>query len=226
MLFDYFFLAIGLNYLKIFIFNININNIFIDRNYLFGTRNEQMQNRPNHHEEYRFVLPDIFDERDAHHDLLDMRNFIWILRLYKQGEMKYFSYVLAIVVIQTLFLIVMYKFYFIKTLGLKQGFFVFIFSLIWLAYSIARLKSLLGLNYFLNLFSDYRKKLELRPYMRYLNIYSIERVTGKPRIYRVSRILQDTDDIKNTLVKNLDYFIGFVSTVVYVSFLTFMLAYK
>lgn len=195
---------------------------WINSAFLFNGK--RIQNRcKGCNEGFVFILPSTEEDKmQMYSGLLDIRNFIWILRLYKQGEMKYFSYILGILLIEVTFFILLYRIYFIGLLDTRNGFYVFMFLLVWLVYIVARLKALLGLNYFRYLFSDYQKIVELRPLMKYLTIYSIENKTNRLKLYKVSEILQDISDIKDTIIKNVDYFIGFASTVLFVAIVTFV----
>jgi hypothetical protein len=234
LVFDFLFLSIFIHYIKVFIFNLKVHTQFINKQFLFAQKisDETQYNTPPRYSEYFIMaLPTYIKNRqktndEFEHKLLDMKNFIWIWRLYKQSEMKPYVYFMAIVTIETFFIIIFYKLYYWEYLDHSKGFFVFMFLLIWTIYLIVRLKSLLGLDYFRYLFTDYQKRIELRKIMRNLTIYQKDIFSNKFKLYNIKDILKELSIIKNTLVKILDYFIGFVTTVLFVSILTFILGLK
>jgi hypothetical protein len=233
LLFDFLFLSIFIHYIKVFIFNLKIHIQFIDKQFLFAQKisDETQYNTPRYSEYFIMALPTYIKNRQEsndrfEHKFLDIKNFIWIWRLYRQSEMKPYVYFIAIIIIETFFIILFYKLYYWEYLDHSRGFFVFMFLLIWTIYLIVRLKSLLGLDYFRYLFTDYQKRIELRKIMRNLTIYQKDIFSNNFELYHIKDILKELSIIKNTLVKMLDYFIGFVTTVLFVSILTFILGLK
>ncbi len=227
MVFDAILSAILISYMKRFIFHMKIKDETIDKKLLFFPNNYNKKEIDKYHEYFLFRYPNLstFTPQKPH-NLIDLKNFIWILRLYKQGSMKHFAYVLGIVLVQLFFFLAIYRIYYIALLNTKSGLFIFLFLTLWTIYLVIKLKSLLGFNYFKHLLSDYQIKTKIEPLLRYITIYQIDKKSYEPRIYSVSQILQDTSDINKVMVKNLEYFIGFITTVLYVALLTYIMSQK
>ena len=225
--FDGLLLSYILPFIKIFILNIRIDDIIINKELFFLKRYTQDQNTAfsksieQYHEHFIFHVPVTEDYSET--SLKDMKNFIWILTLSLNYKMKHYIYIMSIITLAFFFFIVFYKFYFDNFLHTKKGFYVFIFLSIWVIYIVIRLQSVASLRYFEYLFNDYQEKIRLRPLMNYLSISKINMTTQMPELYTVAQILEDTKNATNYIEKNLNNFITFVATVLYIALVTFII---
>jgi hypothetical protein len=224
VLFDYIFLVSIVPCIKKLIFNIQIIEKAIDKNFLFSHTSRIPSKLGKYKEVLMLSIPDN-DLREDKKDTLDIKNFIWIIRLFSQkNEIRYFIYTLIMIIVIFSFLILFHRIYFIGLFDQKGGYFVFIYLSLWLIYVVVRLRSLIGFDYFLHIFKDYETKTKYYSYLRYLTIYKVDRTIDKHNIYTIQEILNDLNYIKQTVGKNLDYFISLVSTVLFMAILTFVLS--
>ena len=218
--FDFIFLYLIVPSIKVLILDVDVVEEKFSKKSIFNNKIEHELNSKCNREIFMLSTPSVKDNSDPS-DILDIQNLIWTIQLF--DKKRHFIYTSILMIISFIFLILLHKIYYMGVLGNKNGYFVFIFFTIWLIYVVVRLRYLVGFEYFLKLFSSFLK-VKYFSYLRYMTIYKINETTGQCRIYTIKNILKDLRTIKFSIGKNIEYFIGLASTVLYIAILTFVLS--
>lgn len=219
--FDLILLAYILPWLKILIFKVKFYREEVSRESLFGDKRnfkslDGIYLSNTSEENYIISLPSTLHSIDF--GLKSLVNYMWILRLYQQPRMKYFSYILALSIFILMFYLFSYEFYYKLCLKseIKSDIYFIIFTVIWLVYAVVRLKTLVGLDFFEKTFLKLKDNAVLEPAFRYLAIYSFsqeDNIIGQRIHFSIEMLYKDRIKFSTNIEKTVDYFIAFITTV-------------
>ncbi len=225
IIFDFILLSFIIPPLKLLLLNIKFYLEYIDKNTLFDRKDinkielKGLFAYEKSKENYIISIPKTNDKIDS--SLKNIINFLWLVRLYENRRIRYFGYILAISTSLLLFYLITYQLYYKVCLGIiqseiKGNIYFIIFTLIWLIYSVIRLKTLAGLDFFEKFFTKYKTDANISDVLNYITIYRFEKLDNysNPRIrFPKQIIINNGVGFKLNIEKNVDYFVAFITTV-------------
>ncbi len=208
------------NYIySLFIRNsLNIINRQINFDFLFNF-NQQNEIREN---TIIFALPlTVNRNNNRYYNILERRiiEYLWLCRFYQNHAItRYYLLPFIIIIFHTSFFLIMYIFYF----NFNNCIYLFAFLLLWLFYAIYSIEDILNLRKYSFYFRNFRNNINYRQFFRHLNILNVNNrtITELP----LNSFIEIEQAYDKEYKQKMDFIIGFISTVIFISLLTFMVS--